>query len=424
MVYVAAMTKPRRHLKIPTTLAYAKGGYSAALNLGSHEQPLNVLLDTGSSTLAVTDTRYDPSRDTLLRSTALAQQVTYGKGAWAGPVLHTQIGFGDRDDFRRVSDAPFAFVQSDAGNFFRDADGILGLAYRHLNPAHDMSEDLRAQGLDPPLTWPWPFRLDDDDARRAFKHELLQQPRIDLQPLFCALEEDGIVADMFSLQIGRSVVHVLEDGEDAGSLARNPLNSGVLVIGGGEECQSLYHGGFQDIRLVHEKYYNANLVSVQVGDNEPFPAPPLDADDVAGYCSNAIIDSGSSFIVLENSLYRSVLDAFAAHDARLPKLVAAFRERFQDEHGLPNDEIDFADWPTLRLRLEGFDGESVSLRCEPAHYWQRNAYRAGESLFLLLPQIEGWPRQSILGLPLLSGRYCIFDRRGSGRVRIAAARRD
>ena len=36
-------------------------------------------------------------------------------------------------------------------------DGILGLAYRDLDPARDLTALLRQQGVDPALTWPWPF---------------------------------------------------------------------------------------------------------------------------------------------------------------------------------------------------------------------------------------------------------------------------
>ena len=111
---------------------------------------------------------------------------------------------------------------------------------------------------------------------------------------------------------------------------------------------------------------------------------------------------------------------FAAHDASLPQLIQRFEEQFRNEQGLPNEAVDTRRWPALHFRLEGSDGGEVCLRCEPAQYWQRNANAAGQSLFLLLR----WSRQSVLGLPLLCGRYCIFDRRDDecGRVRLADLR--
>ena len=48
---------------------------------------------------------------------------------------------------------------------------------------------------------------------------------------------------------------------------------------------------------------------------------------------------------------------------------------------------------------------------------------AGECFFLLMRQMPKWPNQSILGLPLMSGHYCVFDRRmeGDGVLRMAKA---
>lgn len=412
-------TSPRP-LQLRTTLAYARGGYTAALEVGSANACVNVLLDTGSSTLALTGSKYQPTSDSALAATALAQQVTYGKGAWAGPVLHSRIGFGEGDHARRVDGAAFALVENDASSFFRDADGILGLAYRQLNPAHDMASVLTQQGRNPALTWPWPYDVSDSSALAAFKQELLQQPRVTLQPLFCALEDEGLFADRFALSVRRAVVHVADAAATPAQLAVDPLNSGVLVLGGGEECEALYHGGFQDVRILHDLYYNANLLSVQVGEQAPITAAQLAPQYQDGCASNAFIDTGSSFLALEGTLYDAVLAGFAAHDAALPELIQRFETQFSSGQGLPNADVDLHRWPALHLRLEGSNGGEVNLRCEPAHYWQRNANAAGQSLFLLLR----WNRQSVLGLPLLCGRYCIFDRRGDerGRVRIADLR--
>ena len=50
--------------------------------------------------------------------------------------------------------------------------------------------------------------------------------------------------------------------------------------------------------------------------------------------------------------------------------------------------------------------------------------RAGQAYCLLMGQMKNWPNQSILGLPLLAEKYCIFDRGADngGRVRVAKAR--
>ncbi|MEO8672189.1 MAG: pepsin-like aspartic protease [Tahibacter sp.] len=417
------MTSSRHSVQLPITLAYAKGAYSAKLSLGSERATANVMLDTGSSTLAVMSKTYAPNRDSSLRATALAQHVTYGKGAWAGPVLHSDIGIGDGEHARSLPAAPFAFVETDARSFFRDADGILGLAYRHLNTAHDLAALLTEQGRAPALTWPWPFSDVEEADVVAFTDRMHEQPRVSVEPFFSALEAHGVVADKFAMLIRRALVHVLDDTASADQLADDPLNRGVLVLGGGEEHQSLYDGAFQDIRILHELYYNANLISVQVGSETPIPAPALLEEFQAGAGSNAIIDTGSSFIVAEATIFDAIIAAFGRHDERLPGLVARFQKAFETEQGVPNAVIDPKDWPDLHFHLESASGDVVRLTCAPSHYWQRNALVAGQSFFLLLRQVPSWPNQSILGLPLLSGRYCVFDRRreGKGVVRLAKA---
>lgn len=415
---------PRRFLRLQTSLAYARGGYSVALALGSDATSVNVLLDTGSSSLAVTSRNYVPARDTTLAATSYAQQIAYGKGGLAGPVLRALVGVGDRDERRGLDGVAFTLVEGEIPYFFRDADGIFGLAYRHLNAAHDLAALLQSEGHDPALTWPWPYANLDETQRQSFQRAFKQQPRLELEPLFSALETHDVFADTFALQVRRAVAHVLDDAATAEQLHGDPLNRGTLVLGGGAECQELYEGGFSDLRVVHDIYYNVNLRSLQVGDQAPIQAPALDAQYTACYASNAIIDTGSSFIMLEGTLYDAVIAAFGAHDARLPDLVTQANDAYAAGKGIPNADIRYDDWPVLHLRFEAPDGSDTCLRCEPDHYWQRNGLYAGQSVFLLLRQVPGWPNQSVLGLPLLCDRYCIFDRSsdGDGRIRLARAR--
>jgi hypothetical protein len=409
-----------RHLQLPITLAYAKGAFTLRIAIGSSGQHANVLLDTGSSTLAVLPRAYDPTADSGRRATPWAQEVRYGEGAWAGPVLQAEIGFGA--DHPVLTTAPLALIETTAQNF-RDADGILGLAYAGLNHAHDFTEYLGGQGIAPPTTWPWPFSA-EESAPQTFKHLASQQPRVDLTPCFSTLAEHGIVHDRFAFAVQRALVHVLSDAADDHQLAADPLNHGLLLLGVGAERSDLYHRPLQSVRILHDLYYNANLIALRIGDGARIAAPPLQDQYLQGYASNAIIDSGSSFILLQHDLYQALLAAFAAHDPALPALISEFRQAFDTEHGLPNAAIDYAAWPPLRFWLEAEDGGEVELVCPPEAYWQPNALHAGECFFLLLDQLPQWPNQSILGLPLFCGRYVVFDRRveGTGVVRFADLR--
>jgi len=406
-------------LRLHTNLAYAKGAYTVTLEFGSHRDQAQLVLDSGSSTLVVLPHAYDAYRDATLQPTALAQQINYGQGRWAGPVLTTELGLGEGIHARRLPACSFALVQADRQNF-RDYDGLFGLAFGGLNRAHDMSAVLSERAVDPALTWPWPFDLQQDELDE-FRTLVRQQPSVTVDPLFTEAHEDGVVNDKFAMLIRRSLVHVLDDAAQPHSLAGDPLNQGVLVLGGGEEHQELYEGPFRTVRLVHELYYNANLVAVQVGDQPRIPAPALDAKDVARAASNAIFDTGSTFVILEASLYDAVIEGFRACDPRFPDLIARFAEAFKTEAGLPNKAIRHRDWPDLHFYLEGEDGQEVRMTCTPGDYWQTNAMRAGQSYFLLMDQLKGWPKQSILGLPLMAGYYCVFDRRGTGVLRVAKA---
>lgn len=410
---------PAFAIHLDTSLAWAKGGYTVQVHLGSARAPANLVLDTGSSTLAVSPAAYAPDQDEALSATPWAQDIRYGGGAWAGPVLRSSLALGEGRHARRIGDALFALIET-PGDLFRQADGIFGLAYRELDPAHDLSGLLQQRGVQPALSWPWP--LGDDAAGQ--RDQILAQPRVDLTPALSALEEEGVVRDQFALLVQRAVVHVQADGLAEHALAADPLNRGTLVLGGGVEAQSLYHGGFEDIRVVHDLYYNANLRGLSIGDGPVVPAPPLAAADVPSHGSNALLDTGSSFLVLESSLYAAAMAAFAAHDARLPALVDRFATAFRSGQGLPNHAIDHRAWPDLHLHLESPTGGETIVRIAASHYWPHNALKAGQSLFLLAPGLEHFPRQSILGLPLFAGRYAVFDRRagGLGVVRLAQAR--
>lgn len=406
-------------IELHTTLAYAQGAYSVGVKLGSQRRLVNLLLDTGSSTLVVLPHAYDPHVDEARAATSLAQTISYGQGSWAGPVLHSEICLGDGQHERVIGSTPLALVESAAQNF-RNADGLFGLAYRGLDSAYDFDRYLSDQGATPASTWPWPF----DSDLRAFRSLALQQPRVTVTPCFTALEQEGVLPNVFAMVIRRALVHVLQAGATARQLVADPLNSGMLVLGGGEQCQSLYHGKLESIRIVHDLYYNANLIAIQVGSGPRIAAPALADVDLRRAGSNAIFDTGSSFLVLQQALYDAVLSAFHELDPTLPKLIERFQQAFRTEQGLPNRQIDHRDWPELHFYLESASGGEVVLRCDPEDYWPHNALNAGQSMFLLMPQLPNWPDQSILGLPLMAGRYCVFDRRVDplGVLRVAKAR--
>lgn len=50
------------------------------------------------------------------------------------------------------------------------------------------------------------------------------------------------------------------------------------------------------------------------------------------------------------------------------------------------------------------------MSCTPDNYWQINALEHGRAYFMIMDQLKSWPDMSIMGLPLMSDYYCVFDR--------------
>ena len=410
-------------IELATTLAHAQGAYTVATSFGSEGAVANLILDTGSSTLAVRPPAYDPTRDRALRATPWAQEIRYGGGAWAGPVLRSRLAFGHGRHARAIDDALFALIETDSP-FLRGADGLFGLAYRDLDPAWDLGALLARQGVAPALTWPWPFARGDALDLDDFGATLRQQPRTQLTPAFSALENEGVVRDEFAMMVGRALAHAGSAANGPQAMAADPLNRGRLVLGGGAGQQHLYRGAFVDVRVVHDLYYNANLRAVRVGGGDPIPVPPLDAAETARWHSNALLDTGSSFLVFDGGTWQAMMAAFRDHDPHLPDLVEASAQAYAAGAGLASEPVLAHDWPDLHLHLEAPGGGDAVLRIAASHYWPRNALQWGRTLCLLMAPLPHFPRQAILGLPLFAGRYAVFDRRGGeglGRVRLAEA---
>ncbi|MCO7225243.1 pepsin-like aspartic protease [Pleionea sp. CnH1-48] len=402
-------TKQKKMLKLPITNIFAKGDYSVKLYLGSERQPAYVVLDTGSSTLAIHDEVYHPQKDQNLTPTTYAQDVTYGVGGWAGPVVHTTLDLHTGDEDIPLNNAPIAIMTSEQENFLT-VDGIWGLAYHHLNKAYNMEEYLKENEVNPANTYPWPFPLDGQALNiRDFKHLLQQQPEHDITPYFTELEEHQLVANKFAFYTKRSSIHITHDNAQEADLMADPLNQGFFIIGSGEEHTELYEGDFAAVKILHDTYYNANLKNVRVEGCADFVAPPLDKAHINTAFTNAIIDSGTTLAVLQHSIYQYIIESFTQINAAFADCLAPFKNFDGKEHGIPQEQVKLEEWPNIYFTFEG-EFEDVTLTCTPQDYWQVNAPQHGLISFKFLSQLPNWPEQSILGLPVMNPYFCIFDR--------------
>lgn len=417
---LAAAGGPPRIILIPITNVFDGSDYSAQLLVGSGKAAANVILDTGSSTLAVAPSVYNGKNDKNLKSTTFAQLVLYGTGGWAGPVVNTSLVFGSSGSVATLQSAPIAITSVQQPGNFEGVNGIMGLAYNGLNTAFDF-KNYFASLKKPQTTYPWPFpgknfKMFTNSFNNLVKAN--QVPQIDVTPYFDELETNGVVANKFAFYTLRSWVSLRAGSDQA--VAADPLNKGTFVLGGGEEQTNLYQGPFVNVDVLDDLYYNTNLKSVQVAGCAAVAAAPLQAQYKDFMITNSIIDSGTSDLSLAGDVYQAIL-------AGLNKLSPAFTQAIQDyqnaaknNQGIPSSSLRLADWPNIYFTLSGESGEDIPLTCSPQTYWQEDFPAAGQAAFQISGPLDD-ANQSILGLPLINNYYTVFDRSqdSQGVIRLA-----
>lgn len=384
-------------LKIPITNVYGGGDYTASITVGSRGAVANVILDTGSSTLAVVPRAYDPSADSSAQFTALAQDVIYGTGGWTGPVITTSLSMGTGGQAVSVDANVAITFEQEPGNF-GNADGILGLAFNSLNQAYNLTAYLTERGIRPAQTYPWPFPVRNSSAGvQRFAQFLNRLPQEDLPPYFTALETQGVTKNLFAFYTLRSVpsMHTADPASD-------PLNSGFFIMGGGPEQTGLYSGDFVNVDVVDDLYYNTDLLAVQVAGSSQIAAKPLPARYAGSMISNSIVDSGTNGLVLAPDVYQAIVSSLGQVNPAFGDLISRAAQQ-----PIPMGSLDLAQWPDMSFTLKGETGGSVSLTCSPQTYWQTDAPAVGQAMFQIS---NSQMPQSILGLPLMNNYYTVFDR--------------
>jgi hypothetical protein len=413
----------KKPLRVCITNAYSGNDYSATVLLGSEKVPVNVLLDTGSSTFAVSPSAYNALNDKLVKPTTYAQVVQYGTGGWAGPLVNTLMTIGHEKESISLNRSHIAITTVQEKNNFVGIHGILGLAYNGLNVAYDLKNALPKKG--PQFSHPWPFKSKDFDSFNKKFQELMGAndiPQKGVVPYFTELEEEGVVANKFAFYTLRSrTQHITKDKSKALS---DPMNNGFFIIGGGEEQTDLYEGGmdaFLTAEVYHHLYYNTNLKTVQVAGCDPIEARPLQKKYIKASISNSIIDTGTNRLCLANDVYKYIMKSFKKINPEFAELI---RQSDEQDLGLEQKKLNLAEWPAIHFTFSGDGRKDITLTCTPDTYWQINTPNNSRAVFQIAGP-EDVENQSVFGLPLFNNYYTIFDRsvHKHGVIRFAPIKR-
>ncbi len=403
----------RQTLRMPITNVYARGGFSVTVSFGSETDTAELVLDTGSSTLVVTQEAYVAEQDKSLQATCYAQCVNYGMGGWYGPVIKTDVDMYSHQGSMQLDCSHVSIAKFYPKGCFAEADGILGLAFHDLNDGHNLQDYLKQNSIAPEVTYPWENTKIQHESIKSFKSFLRNKPKEDIKPYFTQLEEQGVSANKFSFLTRRSSIHHAQPDLSVEELKQDPLNQGMFILGGGEEDKDLYHGEFKRIKVIDDVYYNVRLLKVKVGDFAPFDVPVLQGEELERHHSNAFVDSGASVMVLDDVVFNYLIDCFEKINPEFKQLLEPFLSFEYKEEGIPLEKLDITQWPDIEFIFEASvdsDEDEVSLICRADDYWQTNAPSHGQASFKIISQLPGWPEQSILGLPLISDYYVIFAR--------------
>jgi hypothetical protein len=374
-------------VRVPITNIYMGGDYTGLIFVGPEKKPMNVILDTGSSALAIDGKKYQPDLSGGDKSTTLAQTDSYGDGSsWTGAVIKTQliVGTGNSDVLLQGGNAAIAYQAS--SNMFGSTDGILGLAYAPLDDAFLMPQD----------TWKNQFTSTQVRTGKAS----------DLVPYLTQLADAGVTSDKIAFYTRRSFVHV------GGGNGNDPLNKGWMIVGGGEESTDLYTGGFQAVKVLSDAWYSTNLKEVIVGSASPIAAR---IQGPKGMPSNSIIDSGTNSLNLGAQMISAILSKFPAAQSQL------LSKAVNEGSLIPVSDLKLSEWPTITFVLQG-DAGDVTLDVPPSNYWQVNTQKTGYAAAAIT---KGQAGLAILGLPLMNGYFTIFDGEadgGKGVVKFATAK--
>ncbi|CAL1533177.1 unnamed protein product [Lymnaea stagnalis] len=346
---------------------FSGDGYYIDLNIGTPNQTMQVLIDTGSANFAIAAS-FDPKVRKFFHrenSSTYVQigtevHVAYTEGQWTG-VLGT--------DIVSVSSSPnisarahIACITQTKDFFIPEAEwqGILGLGYSQLS-----------------------------------------MPDRSILPFWdSVVQERKVLDDIFSMHLcGSSFSHTDEEA----------LMEGSLIFGG--VIESLSRGPILYTPIIKQWYYEVVLTDIKVsGKSLKMKCKEFNFD-------KTIVDSGTTNIRLPTKVFQAVVDAIGQHIETngLDNFVGASFYNGIDVLCLQNVADFFSSFPIVSFSLYASENSSFQLDLSPQHYL-RPVQTDMADLMLQSCVKFGFSSSSsgtVLGAVLMEAFYVVFDRNSS-----------
>ncbi|XP_053604486.1 beta-secretase 1-like [Plodia interpunctella] len=358
--------------------------YSIEINLGLPKQKLNVIVDTGSTTLAIAsyprrehDRYYETNKSTTLEDSGMQIQAKYSQGNWVGRMVSDQVEIPSLN-ISQVR-ANMAIITKSHKFFVNGSgwEGLLGLAYL---PVGAWGEHVIVE------SW-----LDSVDAKL--------QTSASFELKLC-----GPRSVNNATHYGNFRVMVSETDEDLDIKYRTPV--------------------------LHKRWYEVGVLSVRVLANETEKVIMDDKTYAQGFnvdmCrklnhQKSIVDSGTTNIRLPDALFRQVVN-------QLKKVVQESNTQYPSNIILDNfwDHAEAACWPepqqwslprlAIDLLSADSDRQYFTLEIPPQNYIRvASAHNSsGESgtvsEFCYKLGLEAGGGETVLGYTAMEGLTLLFNR--------------
>ncbi|XP_018408190.1 PREDICTED: beta-secretase 2 isoform X2 [Nanorana parkeri] len=249
-------------------------GYYLEMLIGTPPQPLNILVDTGSSNFAVAaapnpdiSKYYKSANSSTFQPLGVEVTVRYTQGSWTGVLGKDVIGVP-----KGVNGTFLVNIASilESESFFMPQinwQGILGLAY-----------------------------------------STLAKPSSSVETFFDSLVKQAAIPDIFSMQMCGAGLPTTGAG----------INGGSLVMGGIESM--LYSGDIWYTAITEEWYYQVEVLKFEVGGMN------LNLDCTEYNTDKAIVDSGTTLLRLPDKVFNAMVEAIIQTSLLYIQSVMTFRE--------------------------------------------------------------------------------------------------